>query len=131
MAAVLFYSLVSVAGGNVCKSAQDKQIAYNNQDICVAKCPTTQDSGGQGGTTLVIDMLHKQGKFPVSYEMYTVPDHLTIYYEGKVLYDTGGLVSVSRSFDISFKGTSTKIKVVVYAPIAGTGWDIYISCPTA
>jgi hypothetical protein len=103
MAAALFYSLVSTAGGSSYRKAQDLQTAYEEEDICVAKCPTTQASGGQGGTTLVIDLLRNQGQFPVRYQMVDIPDQLTIFYENNVIFDTGGLVSGGRSFNVSFK----------------------------
>jgi hypothetical protein len=101
------------------------------QDICITKCPTLQTSDGQGGTTLIIDMIQRQGTFTDDYEMYQIPpDQLTIYYEeDKVIYDTSGLVSGRNKLDVSFSGMSSKMKVVLYAPLPDNLWTIYVSCP--
>ena len=111
-------------------SAQTAQKNYEQENICVAKCPTTQESGGQGTTVLNIDMLRTSGTFQVSYEMYSVPDQLFIKYEGQTIFDTGGLVSGGNSASVNFNGSSSIITVTIYAPNAGTVWDVHVGCPS-
>ncbi|KAI2491782.1 hypothetical protein MHU86_22781 [Fragilaria crotonensis] len=65
-------------------------------NLCEAQCPTTQVSGGQGFTSFTVDLKKKNGTFPVSYDMYSIPDGLNIFYEGESIFSTGGLVSGSR-----------------------------------
>ncbi|KAL3761167.1 hypothetical protein ACHAWU_000262 [Discostella pseudostelligera] len=110
--------------------AQRLQALYEETDICIAKCPTTQESGGQGTTVLKIDMLRTSGTFPFWYEMYGIPDQLTIEYEGQVIFDTGGLVSGYLSSSASFNGSSKIITVTINAPLDGTAWDVYVGCPS-
>ena len=128
--ALAFYLAVrSSIGQNAYETAQDEQIEYNSGDECTAKCPTTQESGGQGVTTLTINLLKTSGTFQVKYEMYTIPDELTVQYEGKTIFSTGGLVSGASTASVSFAGTSTKIQVIINAPNAGTAWDVFVGCP--
>lgn len=124
-----YYLGVVLFGGSSYKESQSAMKGYYETDTCTAKCPTTQESGGQGVTRLRIDMLRKSGTFPVEYEMYTIPDELTITYEGATIFSTGGLVSGSKSQSVSFSGESTIIIVTINAPQSGTEWDIFIGCP--
>jgi hypothetical protein len=95
----------------------------------IASCNTTQTSGGQGLTVFSVDLLQASGTFPVSYEMYTVPDQLFIEYGGTRIFDTGGLVSDSASTNVTFSGSSTLIQVTISAPNVGTAWDVFVGCP--
>ena len=126
--ATIFYSAVLLGGGAAYQSAVANQIAYEQEDVCIAKCPSTQESGGQGTTTLRIDLLKSSGQFPISYEMYRIPDRLFIDYEGTRIFDTGSLVSGSLSTTVSFSGTSTIVDVTIDAPNSGTAWDVFIGC---
>jgi hypothetical protein len=78
---------------------------------------------------LTIDLIVRNGTFPVSYEMYTIPDQLFIDYEGQRIFDTGGLVSGSGTADVTYSGTSTIIQVTINAPNSGTAWDVFVGCP--
>jgi len=128
--ALAFYLAVnSPIGQAAYKIAQDRQKNHEMENVCIAKCPTTQESGGQGNTTLTIDMLKTSGTFPVTYQMYSIPDQLYIVYEGKRIFDTGGLVSGSQSIDVTFSGKSTIIQANIYAPTFGTAWDVFLGCP--
>jgi hypothetical protein len=71
-------------------------------------------------------MIVPSGTFPVSYEMYRIPDQLYIAYEGKVIFDTGALVSGSGAADVTYSGTSTIIQVTINAPNSGTAWDVSV-----
>jgi hypothetical protein len=110
-------------------SAQLEQKKYEQSAACAAQCPSTQTSGGQGTTVLAINLLKASGTFPVSYEMYQIPDQLYITYEGTRIFDTGGLVSGSRKVNVTYSGSSTLILVTLFAPNSGTAWDISIGCP--
>ena len=130
--ASLFCFAVSKTGisAQAYKKAREEQVAYESEDICIAECPTTQESGGQGTTVLKINMLRTSGTFPVEYQMYGIPDQLTIEYEMDILYDTGGLVSDYGSASVNFSGSSKIITVTINAPLDGTAWDVYVGCPS-
>ena len=95
----------------------------------IFQCDELRVSDGKGFFSFTVEMGDTAGTFPVFYEMYGVPDALTISYEGKVLFDTNGLVSGSSSFSLSFSGSTSKVEVVVTAPNQGTAWNLLIGCP--
>ncbi len=127
--ALAFFLAVSKGGDKAQADAQAEQKLHELDPVCIAKCPSTQQSGGQGLTVLSIDMLRPSGTFPVSYQMYTIPDSLSIEYEGNTIFSTGGLVSGSNSANVFFSGTSTIIQVTIDAPLDGTVWDVFVGCP--
>ena len=69
----------------------------------VVPCPSTQQSGGQGGTVMPVDMKRFNGTFPVTYDMIVIPDQLDVLYENEIIYSTGGLVSGVGSTEVRFK----------------------------
>ena len=102
-------------------------------NLCTAQCPTQQNAGGYGRFQQFTVDLHKtQGVFQVYYEMYRIPDQLKIYYEGASVFSTGGLVSGSRTVNVSYgsdTSTSTTVTVEVDAPDEDTAWVVSVSCP--
>ena len=77
----------------------------------------------------MVDMFQMSGKFPVSYDMFSTPDHLIIQYEDTRLFDTGGPVPGAASTNVTFSGSSTLVKVTIRSPKANKDWKIYIGCP--
>lgn len=95
-------------------------------------CPATQESGGKGSFEFHIDMKQTSGTVDVEYEMYNVPDSLVITYEGTELFSTGGLVSGSSSFSLTYgspTSTSTTVTASLEAPTPGTKWTLFVGCP--
>ena len=129
LTASILYSLVRNFGEEPYAVAQASQRAYEETPVCVARCPTTQSSGGQGDHRLVIDVLETSGTFPLKYDMYEIPDQLSIEYEGSVIYTTGGLVSGGNEVSVSYSGSSTYIEVNLNAPLDGTEWELFVGCP--
>jgi uncharacterized repeat protein (TIGR01451 family) len=94
------------------------------------------DSGGEGGANqrLRLDPLPagqtQKGNVTVQYyyEHYGIPDQFALLYEGKNIFDTGKLVSGSRSGKVTFaRGNSDFITVKVTAPRTGTAWDFSVT----
>eukprot|EP00980_Cylindrotheca_fusiformis_P028870 scaffold22663_cov111-Cylindrotheca_fusiformis.AAC.3 len=127
--ATAFYGLVAAFGDAAEADAVAKQEDHEQSDVCIDTCPSTTTSGGQGVTVLRIDMERNEGTFPISYEMFQIPDQLYIVYEGTRIFDTGDLVSGSQSSQVSFSGTDTVIEVTMFAPNSGTAWDLFVGCP--
>lgn len=99
---------------------------------CLAQCPAESFSGGQGFQSYAVNLKKKQGTFIFSYEMYQNPDQSDIYYEGSLIYSTGGLVSGSKTVPVKFgsaKSKSTIISINMIAPNAGTQWVFTVTCP--
>jgi hypothetical protein len=95
------------------------------------QCPSTQQSGGQGQFTFLIDVQRTQGMFDLFYDMYAIPDALEVVYEGTVVFSTNGLVSGSATVSVSYgsaASTSTIISLNLSAPEDGTAWEIFVPC---
>jgi subtilisin-like proprotein convertase family protein len=72
-------------------------------------------SGGPAGATNVYDFKQTSGTIPISWEFYTVPDQMDVYYESNLIFTTG-LVSGSGTTNIPYgPGSSTQITVVMDA----------------
>ncbi|KAL3761160.1 hypothetical protein ACHAWU_000255 [Discostella pseudostelligera] len=130
--ATTFYALVmTTVGTDAYNTAKSDQMNYEQQDsLCIAQCPSTQQSGGQGTTVLKIDMGKTSGTFHLRYNMYEEPDWLTIDYEDEFIFNTGGTVSGEFSTDVDFgPGSSTIITVTILAADEGTAWDVEVACP--
>lgn len=92
-------------------------------------CQTIQNSGGQGAFTKVYDLGTDSGTFTLTYEMYSIPDAMTIRSGGgSVFFATNGLVSGSSTVQVNFSG-GRFIFVTLNAPTSGTQWMYSIGCP--
>jgi uncharacterized repeat protein (TIGR01451 family) len=110
-------------------------ITLDGQTIQVEQS-SISDSGGEGGTTKILQLdplpagQQDKGSITVkySYEHFSIPDQFTIRYEGKNVFDTGGLVSGSRSGSVTFeRGNSDIVEIIVTAPQSGTAWEFSVS----
>lgn len=100
----------------------------SGQAAFVGKCQTTTQSGGRGTFAYSFNVGNSGGNFDVSYEMYGIPDALTILNGQGTLFSTNGLVSGSRSVSlVAPKGDGT-VFVNLSAPNSGTAWDFRVGC---
>jgi len=81
-------------------------------------------------TTTTHQLGATSGTFNFTYQAYSVPDRFDIYYQGTLIYTTGGPVSGGATVPVTFgPGTETFVTVVVTGP-SGTAWDYVVNCPT-
>jgi subtilisin-like proprotein convertase family protein len=72
-------------------------------------------SGGAAATTNFVDVGRSSGPVTVSWNFFTVPDTMDIYYEGALIFSSG-LVSFSGTTNLNFgPGVSTQLEVVMNA----------------
>lgn len=97
--------------------------------------PLTAD-GGSEGLVRVMDMGGTPGNVQVRFDAYSIPDGLQIKAtgSGRILVDTGGLISGERSFTFPFdpnqnSGARTIEYKVTGNSNPGTAWSILSSCP--
>ena len=98
----------------------------------VVNCDAAVESGGYGLTTTTHLLGSKPGTVYVAYEMYTVPDRLTLYYDGNVVASTADTVSGEGRLSFYYKaekGKPQECKVEVYGPDTRTEWEYQLSCP--
>ena len=74
----------------------------------VVNCDAAVESGGYGLTTTTHLLGSKPGTVYVTYEMYTVPDRLTIYYDGNVVASTADTVSGEGRLSFYYKAEKGK-----------------------
>jgi uncharacterized repeat protein (TIGR01451 family) len=118
------------------KTEDDRSTIILDSQIIEVEEASISDGGGEGGTNqqLRLDPLPagqtNKGNVTVEYfyQHYTIPDQFTLLYDGKNIFDTGGLVSGSRSGKVTFaRGNSDFITVKVTAPRTGTAWDFSVT----
>ena len=96
-------------------------------------CNAKTISGGFGVTPTLHSVGSMSGTIQLNYEMYSIPDKLEVFYEGKLLFSTNGFVSGNKSESIVYEyNDSTKteeIEVIVTGDNAGTAWEYTVNCP--
>ena len=92
------------------------------------QCNASTQSGGEGVTRTVHELGQPSGTFNFTYEAFSVPDQFDVYYEGQLIFTTGGPVSGGDTVPITYSGTATTVEVVVTGP-PGTLWNYVVACP--
>ena len=90
----------------------------------------THPSGGQQTQTYAVNLGGSKGRISIWYYMYSILDQLEVFYEGNLIFCTGGLVSGSQTHYRDIDGKATVLYVKITAPRSGgTAWQFRISCP--
>lgn len=104
------------------------QGSLSGTQAAVGACNVSSSSGGAGAFSYSYNVGRTSGSFPFDYNMYSVPDQARIVdINGRELFNTGGLVSGSRSTAVNLQGESNVV-VLINAPNSGTAWDFTIGC---
>jgi hypothetical protein len=103
---------------------------WSGQTVTIGKCNAQTQSGGQGSFAYAYNLGPSSGQFKLSYNMYSIPDALTVVIGGGQAYSTGGLASGSKSIDVSYSGSSIAV-VTVTAPDSSTQWTFTLGCGTS
>ena len=95
-----------------------------------AGCGTTTGSGaGSGSTTTAHQLGRTSGTFRFDFQAFTIPDRFEVFYEGKLLFDSG-VVSGSGSQLLTFgPGSATFVTVRATGFDAGTLYEYAVGCP--
>ncbi|MDB6028310.1 MAG: wapA 2, partial [Verrucomicrobiales bacterium] len=97
--------------------------------LAVDPVTISASSGGAAEDFNFIDTGLTNGQIKISYQMFSVPDDIRIYYQGVLLYDSG-LVSGSNNLVINYSGASTIVEVVMNEgnnTNSGTAWNYTVS----
>lgn len=116
-------------GGTITQAEQIFTI--NDDEIPVIPCNNTTNSGGAGVTETYHDLGASAGTATISYQMFSAPDRMDVYYGNSLIATTGGFVSGTGSFNINWNpgGGSTLIRVVMTGSGSGTAWNYEVFCP--
>lgn len=87
-------------------------------------------NGGPAGVTNFVDTGRTSGSLTVDYQFFTVPDQMTVYYEGVLLHDTGMIGGAGR-FVVNYgPGISTQVEFRMNEfgnPSPTTAWNYTVS----
>jgi hypothetical protein len=95
------------------------------------QCDALTLAGGEGTDIKQVNLGNIAGTVNVYYEMYSVPDQITVTYRG--VSQTTGIVSGSGVLSFQHtpqQGLSNLVTITMYAPYAGTAWTYQVVCPT-
>lgn len=98
------------------------------------QCNVQSGSGGQGTTFTTQILGASPGSVDVSYQMYTIPDQMDIYYNNALVASTGALVSGGGDLIFNYSplpGGPYHCIIRMYAPNSGTAWDFIAYCPVS
>ena len=98
----------------------------------VVDCNAEVNSGGQGKTVTKHSLGSHSGRVILQYDMYTVPDMLTVYYDNRVIATTQDLVSGEGQLQWNYTAQNGKPQeciVEVQAPEEDTKWIYQLNCP--
>ncbi len=96
------------------------------------ECNVQSGSGGQGTSFITQNLGPVGGSVQVSYEMYSIPDQMEIYYDNELLTGTPGLVSGSGVLEFTYTPNPNGpfyCIIKMFAPNSGTAWDFIANCP--
>ncbi len=108
----LALTLVSPSGTRVLLAENRGGLSTNGMGI-TPLVTNSVSGGGREATTNEFDTLHTSGVVTIDYKMYDEPDTLHVYYEGKLIFDSG-LISGSGTANLFYgPGLSTSLTVVM------------------
>jgi len=98
----------------------------------IVNCDAKVESGGQGVTKTKHILGDQSGRVILQYDTKTIPDEIKVYYDGKPIVHTDGLVSGAGQLEWIYEVAPGKPKycyVEVSAPTPRTVWEYIVNCP--
>ncbi|MGE8377068.1 MAG: hypothetical protein ACN6PN_01925 [Sphingobacterium sp.] len=98
----------------------------------VVNCDAKVKSGGQGVTKTKHIMGDQSGRVILQYDTREIPDEIKVYYNGKLIAETGGLVAGAGQLEWVYEAISGQPNycyVEVSAPTPRTVWEYIVNCP--
>jgi hypothetical protein len=111
---------------------EDVPVEDKKQKNAVVNCNAKVESGGQGVTKTKHILGNQSGRIILQYDTKDIPDEIKVYYNGKRIMHTGGLVSGPGQLEWNYHAESGKPNycyVEVSAPIDDTAWEYIVNCP--
>jgi subtilisin-like proprotein convertase family protein len=91
-------------------------------------------AGGPQASTNVIDTGRTSGSISISYDFFSIPDEMRVYYQGVLIADSG-LIGGSGTTNVSFgPGVSTFVTIIMNQggnPDTNTIWDYTVTATSA
>jgi serine/threonine-protein kinase len=114
------------------RSSRPTPTPTRQPDPDVVPCKQSTVGGGYGVTRTVHQLGSKRGTFRFVYDTFDTPDIIEIFYEGKLIWTTGGYVRTNGNREVSISygpGSATTITVVVTnTQNTDTQWRYTVYC---
>ena len=111
----LVFHLISPSGTRelLCENRGGLSTNGMGSDTYTTNIVPVSSSGGWQAQTNQIDTGRASGTISISWDMYTIPDRMTVYYETNLLFDSG-MISFTGSTNLTYgPGTSTIVTIVM------------------
>ncbi len=111
---------------------QEKLDLDKYQKAATVNCDAQVQSGGHGITKTKHIMGDQSGRIILQYDTKEIPDEIKVYYDGKLITDTNGLVSGPGQLEWKYEAAENKPNycyVEVSAPTQETVWEYIVNCP--
>lgn len=111
---------------------QELEDCRNEEITAVVHCNEEVQSGGKGRTETRHELGNVSGRIVIDYDMQNIPDQMEVYYDGRMVVSTDGLVSGEGKISFNYSADRSKpsfCTVVVSAPNDGTIWGYRVGCP--
>ncbi|WP_288810034.1 hypothetical protein [Sphingobacterium sp.] len=98
----------------------------------IVNCDAKVESGSQGVTKTKHILGGQSGRVILQYDTKTIPDEIKVYYDGKLIVETGGLVAGAGQLEWAYEAISGQPNycyVEVSAPTPRTVWEYIVNCP--
>lgn len=101
------------------------------EDDDAEPCGVATPSGGNGVTETAHALGSNSGVVTVSYNMFSQPDQMDIFYEGNLVATTGGFVSGSGTLSFYYAGPprAGTCMIRMTGSGEGTAWNYTLNCP--
>jgi len=113
-------------------AVNDEGMINYSGELPTVPCNEEVKSGGQGVTNTVHPLGPTPGLITIGYDMLSIPDKLSVTYNGRVVATTSSLVSgkgMLRWYYYPQPGAPQFCTVNVSAPEDGTVWQYSLGCP--
>ncbi|TDS12357.1 hypothetical protein [Sphingobacterium paludis] len=103
-----------------------------NQKAATVNCDAQVQSGGHGITKTKHIIGDQSGRIILQYDTKEIPDGIKVFYDGKLIADTKGLVSGAGQLEWKYDAAQNKPNfcyVEVSAPTQETVWEYIVNCP--
>ncbi|MDO8312058.1 MAG: FecR family protein [Sideroxyarcus sp.] len=123
---------------NVCQCvtgfvvSEDKKTCVPKNEPVTIACNTTTKAGTNPPQTIIVNVGRNAGTAHFQFQMFDVPDQMTVLYGGQTLADTG-CVSHTGNVALALSGEHEQVTIVVNPACRKseqTQWNFTLSCPS-
>lgn len=123
---------------NVCQCvtgfvvSEDKKTCVPQNEPVTIACNTTTKAGSNPPQTIIVNVGRNAGTAHFQFQMFDVPDQMTVMYGGQTLADTG-CVSHTGNIALALSGASEQVTIAVNPACRKseqTQWNFTLSCPS-